>query len=103
MASFVGTAIEYYDFSCTAPRRRLRFGAVATTLLAIPACLLMDSGSVLRLTVGIFLAAFGPGALFGPHASLFAELFGTRVRYMPGAREGVARLMPTGPSQPARS
>jgi hypothetical protein len=42
--------------------------------------MLIDSRQVGALTVGIVLAMFGPGLMFGPQASFLAELFPTRVR-----------------------
>jgi MFS transporter, MHS family, shikimate and dehydroshikimate transport protein len=56
-------------------------GALAATLLVMPACLLIDTGQVELLTIGIIVGLLGPAVMMGPQASFFAELFGTRVRY----------------------
>jgi MFS family permease len=56
-------------------------GALAATLLAIPACLLIDSGRVELLTIGVVAGLLGPAVMGGPQASFFAELFGARVRF----------------------
>jgi MFS family permease len=57
------------------------FGAISATLLIVPACLLIDSGQLSLLTIGMALGIFGAAVAFGPQATFFAELFGTRVRY----------------------
>ena len=56
-------------------------GAVATTLLVVPACLLIDSRNTAMLTLGVMIGLLGPAVMTGPQGSFFAELFGTRVRY----------------------
>jgi MHS family shikimate/dehydroshikimate transporter-like MFS transporter len=56
-------------------------GAAAATFLAVPACWLFDTRQVCLLTLGFVVGTLGPTAMFGPLASFFAELFGTRVRY----------------------
>ena len=56
-------------------------GAVMATLLALPACLLIDSRQVGLLPLGLVLGTLGPAVMFGPQAAFFAELFGTRIRY----------------------
>jgi MFS family permease len=63
-------------------RRRVYLaGAITATLLAIPGTLLIDTGGIGLLTLGCILIAFGPSIMFGPQATFFSELFGTRVRY----------------------
>jgi metabolite-proton symporter len=57
------------------------FGAISATLLIVPACLLIDSGQIGLLTIGMAVGIFGAAVAFGPQATYFAELFGTRVRY----------------------
>jgi MFS transporter, MHS family, shikimate and dehydroshikimate transport protein len=57
------------------------FGTLATTLLALPACLLVDTGRVELVAIGIVVGLLGPAAMTGPQASFFAELFGIRLRY----------------------
>src|SRR5262249_32519091 len=56
-------------------------GALAATLLVIPACLLIDSRQAGLLTLGLMLGMLGPGVMTGPQGSFFAELFGVHVRY----------------------
>ncbi len=55
-------------------------GALVATLLAVPACLLIDSGRIELVTIGVIVGLLGPAAMTGPQASFFAELFGTRLR-----------------------
>jgi MHS family shikimate/dehydroshikimate transporter-like MFS transporter len=62
-------------------RRVYLVGAVTATLLAGPACWLIDSRQVGPLTLGIVVGLLGPAMMFGPQAAYFAELFGARVRY----------------------
>src|SRR5262249_43242558 len=57
------------------------FGALATMLLVVPACWLIDSRRVELLALGLVVGLLGPAAMTGPQASFFAELFGTRLRY----------------------
>jgi MFS family permease len=56
-------------------------GALAATVLVIPACLLIDSRQAGLLTLGLMLGMLGPGVMTGPQGSFFAELFGVHVRY----------------------
>jgi MHS family shikimate/dehydroshikimate transporter-like MFS transporter len=56
-------------------------GAVAGTLLALPAMWLTELGHVGALTLGMLVVVIGPTVMFGPQATFFAELFRTRVRY----------------------
>ena len=55
-------------------------GAAIATVTAVPACLLIDARQVPLVTLGIVLGMLGPAIIFGPQASLLAELFPTRVR-----------------------
>jgi metabolite-proton symporter len=57
------------------------FGAASATLLIVPACLLIDARQIGLLTIGLVIGIFGAAVAFGPQATFFAELFGTRVRY----------------------
>jgi MHS family shikimate/dehydroshikimate transporter-like MFS transporter len=57
------------------------FGALAATVLIVPACLLIDTRQVPLLTVGLAIGVFGAAVTFGPQATFFAELFAARVRY----------------------
>jgi MFS transporter, MHS family, shikimate and dehydroshikimate transport protein len=56
-------------------------GAVFLAVFAFPLFWLIDSRSVGLLTLGVALGYAGSGAIFGPMAVYFAELFDTRVRY----------------------
>jgi len=58
------------------------FGALFTGLFAFPFFWLIDSSNNGLLVLAIVLAlAVGHAAMYGPQASFFSELFGTRVRY----------------------
>jgi len=58
------------------------FGAIFTALFAFPFFGLIETGSPLLLVLAIVIALIiGHSAMYGPQASFFAELFGTRVRY----------------------
>jgi metabolite-proton symporter len=58
------------------------FGAIFTGLFAIPFFWLIDTSNPLLMGLAILLAlALGHAAMYGPQASFFSELFGTRVRY----------------------
>jgi metabolite-proton symporter len=58
------------------------FGAIFTGLFAFPFFWLVESSNtgLMMLAVAAALAA-GHAAMYGPQASFFSELFGTRVRY----------------------
>ena len=58
------------------------FGAIFTGTFAIPFFLLIGTGSVWLMLLAIVLAlVVGHAAMYGPQASFFSELFGTRLRY----------------------
>ena len=58
------------------------FGAIFTALFALPFFWLIDTGRQHWLVVAVVLAlTMGHAAMYGPQASFFSELFGTRVRY----------------------
>jgi len=58
------------------------FGAIFTGLFAFPFFYLIESASPLYLILAVVIALIvGHSAMYGPQASFFAELFGTRVRY----------------------
>jgi len=58
------------------------FGAVFTGLFAFPFFWLVETSMPILLIVAVVVAlAFGHAAMYGPQASFFSELFGTRVRY----------------------
>lgn len=58
------------------------FGAIFTGLFAFPFFWLVNTSNTGLMMVAIFCAlVFGHAAMYGPQASFFSELFGTRVRY----------------------
>ncbi|HXU39973.1 MAG TPA: MFS transporter [Blastocatellia bacterium] len=58
------------------------FGAIFTALFAFPFFWMIESSNATLMVLAIVLAlVFGHSAMYGPQASFFSELFGTRVRY----------------------
>ena len=57
------------------------FGAAGIALWAVPMFLLIDTGSLLWLAVGTFVAGCFLSIMYGPQASLIAESFPTSLRY----------------------
>jgi len=58
------------------------FGAIFTGLFAFPFFWLVETSKVSLMTLAILVALVaGHSAMYGPQASFFSELFGTRVRY----------------------
>lgn len=58
------------------------FGALFTGLIALPVFWMVDQHSPALLVLALVLAlAVGHAAMYGPQASFFSELFGTKVRY----------------------
>ncbi|WP_175409461.1 MFS transporter, partial [Streptomyces sp. TRM64462] len=56
-------------------------GAAGVLLWAVPMFLLIDTGSLLWLAVGTFVASCFLSIMYGPQAALFAELFTAEMRY----------------------
>lgn len=56
-------------------------GAAGIGLWAVPLFLLIDTGSLLWLAVGTFVASSFLSIMYGPQAALFAELFTPEMRY----------------------
>ncbi|KLJ04053.1 MFS transporter [Streptomyces albidoflavus] len=56
-------------------------GAAGIALWAVPLFLLVDTGSLLWLAVGTFVASCFLSVMYGPQAALFAELFTPEMRY----------------------
>jgi metabolite-proton symporter len=56
-------------------------GAILTALFAFPFFWLIQTGQRGWLTVAIVAPLLAHSAMYGPQASFFSELFGTRVRY----------------------
>jgi metabolite-proton symporter len=63
-------------------RKTFAFGVVAVALLAYPAFLLVgtEQPALVTLAIVVVLGVFYP-AMYGPQASLYAEMFPTHVRY----------------------
>jgi MHS family shikimate/dehydroshikimate transporter-like MFS transporter len=58
------------------------FGAIFTALFAFPFFWMIESSNAILMSLAIVLAlVLGHSAMYGPQASFFSELFGTRVRY----------------------
>jgi metabolite-proton symporter len=58
------------------------FGAIFTGVFAFPFFWMMERSNNGLMVIGIVLAlVLGHSAMYGPQASFFSELFGTRVRY----------------------
>src|ERR1041384_2046689 len=58
------------------------FGAIFTGLFAFPFFWLIETSNTTLMVLAIVMAlVFGHSAMYGPQASFFSELFGTRVRY----------------------
>ena len=56
-------------------------GAVFTGLFAFPFFWLVETSLPSLLILAVVIALVGHAAMYGPQASFFSELFGTRVRY----------------------
>ncbi|WPB78825.1 MFS transporter [Archangium violaceum] len=56
-------------------------GALGCALLAFPFFWLIETRSTALIVVAISLGIIAHAAMYGPQASFFSELFGTRVRY----------------------
>jgi MFS transporter, MHS family, shikimate and dehydroshikimate transport protein len=57
-------------------------GALFTIAFAFPLFWLLETKSVVLVTVAVMVAMnFGHGMMFGPESTYFPELFGPRVRY----------------------
>jgi MFS transporter, MHS family, shikimate and dehydroshikimate transport protein len=57
------------------------FGAAWSALFAFPFFLLVDTRQTVLIWLAVIGLALGHSAMYGPQASFFSELFGTRVRY----------------------
>ncbi len=56
-------------------------GAVVQALWALPFFLLIDTGAVVLVLISLVVMLLASFAMYGPMAAMFAEMFGTRVRY----------------------
>ncbi|MCK8616674.1 MFS transporter [Gordonia sp. C13] len=62
-------------------RTILLWAAVATTVTAIPYVLLLETGSVVLLFIAVVVPGLTLGALYGPMAAFYYEMFSAEVRY----------------------
>jgi len=62
-------------------RRVFLTGAVCQALWALPFFWLIDTGSVALILVALVVMILASYSMYGPMAAMFAEIFGTRVRY----------------------
>lgn len=63
-------------------RRRVSLaGAAGAVVLALPLYGMVNTGSVLLMTVAMMLAQVAQNAMYAPLAPMLSELFGTEVRY----------------------
>ena len=82
----VGMIPAFGALSDRVGRRRVYLGgAMTATLVAAPACVLIDTGQLPLMFVGMLLMALAASAMFGPQATFFAELFSTRIRFTGGS------------------
>lgn len=56
-------------------------GAVCQALWALPFFWLIDTRSVVLIQIALIVMLLASYAMYGPMAAMFAEIFGTRVRY----------------------
>jgi MFS family permease len=82
-AAFMGLAIPLFAaLSDRVGRRRVFVAGVILTLLwSVPLFLLVNTGRPALIGVGVAVAMFFNGIMYGPTAALFSELFPTEVRY----------------------
>ncbi|MEI7056695.1 MFS transporter [Nocardioides sp. CCNWLW239] len=62
-------------------RRMILAGAAGAIVFAWPLYAMVDSGSVLLLTIGMMVAQVAQNAMYAPLAPMLSEMFGTEVRY----------------------
>ncbi|MBY4212484.1 MHS family MFS transporter [Rhodococcus fascians] len=85
LASSVVTVLSIPYFAAVSDRvgrkRVLLIAGVATTLTAFPFVLLLQTGNVLLLLVAVLIPGLTLGALYGPMAAFYYEMFSAEVRY----------------------
>ena len=89
IATMIAAAVELFTipfFGSLSDRMGRRpvylFGAVFSLILAFPFFWLVNTASIVLITIAVVLAlAVGHAAMYGPQGAFFSELFGTRVRY----------------------
>ncbi|MFC7745141.1 MFS transporter [Nocardiopsis composta] len=57
------------------------FGIIGLCLWAVPLFLLVDTGEIWIMAIGMFVAGIFLSIMYAPQAALFAELFDAEVRY----------------------
>lgn len=62
-------------------RRVILTGAAGAILFALPLYAMVNTGSVLLLTLGLMIAQVAQNAMYAPLAPMLSEMFGTEVRY----------------------
>jgi hypothetical protein len=80
-ASFIGTAIEFYDFYI--------YGTAAALagLWAFPLFWLIDTGDPFLIALSFSVGMVFFAMLYGPMGAFLSELYGTRLRYSGAAGE----------------
>lgn len=85
LASSVVTVLSIPYFAAVSDRvgrkRVLLIAGVATTLTAFPFVLLLQTGNVVLLLVAVLIPGLTLGALYGPMAAFYYEMFSAEVRY----------------------
>lgn len=85
LASSVVTVLSIPYFAALSDRvgrkRVLLIAGIATTLTAFPFVLLLQTGSVALLLVAVLIPGLTLGALYGPMAAFYYEMFSAEVRY----------------------
>ncbi|MGK2237488.1 MAG: metabolite-proton symporter [Rhodococcus sp. (in: high G+C Gram-positive bacteria)] len=85
LASSVVTVVSIPYFAAMSDRvgrkRVLLIAGVATTLTAFPFVLLLQTGNVVLLLVAVLIPGLTLGALYGPMAAFYYEIFSAEVRY----------------------
>lgn len=85
LASSVVTVVSIPYFAAMSDRvgrkRVLLIAGVATTLTAFPFVLLLQTGNVALLLVAVLIPGLALGALYGPMAAFYYEIFSAEVRY----------------------
>ena len=79
----LGTIVFFSWLSDRVGRRPVYMGgALFSALFAFPFFLMVDTGNTVLIWLAfIIIMGVGGGAMFGPQAAYFAELFGPRLRY----------------------
>lgn len=85
LASSAVTVVSIPYFAALSDRvgrkKVLLAAAIATTLTAFPFVLLLASGSVALLAIGVVVPGLTLGALYGPMAAFYYEMFSAEIRY----------------------